>query len=99
MHIVKHSDQIASITKTNAKLNQPITEETETARAERLLQSDAINTQADGVKCDQNIIRKNRDLLRYIQKANDDRDADVKAISIELKNNVCLTTIDERNVH
>lgn len=99
MHIVKHSDQIATITKTNAKLNQSITELTETAQADPLLQSDAVNTPADGVKCDQNTIRKNRELLRYIQKANDDRDADVKAISIELKNNVCLTTIDERNVH
>lgn len=99
MHIVKHSDQIASITKTNAKQNITIKEETDTVQAEPHHQSDTINAQTDGVKCDQSIIRRNRELLRYIQQANDDRDADVKAISIELKNNVCLTTTDERNVH
>lgn len=64
LHIVKHSDQIATITKLNAKQNNPFnTESKQTTQ-----KPSNTHAQLVGVKCDQNIIEKNRNILEYIDK-------------------------------
>lgn len=63
MHIVKHSDQIATITKENAKLNA-----TSNVNADTKAKPEKGRSQSEGMKCDQNIIRENRVLLGHIEK-------------------------------
>lgn len=89
VHIVKHSDQIASIMKLNEKLKKPLDFDAEPATTIQL-PNDTESAQADGIKCDPHVIQKNRRILGYIDQLNDRHTGDVKAISFELENSVCL---------
>lgn len=90
MHIVRHSDQITSITKRMEQMNRPL-ELDGVATVTTTLSNDVIIVPAKGVKCDPKVIRKNRQILGYIDRLNDRHTDDVKAISFELQNSVCLS--------
>lgn len=79
MHIVKHSDQIATITKINVNLSSAIDPNLKNERRPK------------GVKCDQNIIQRNRQILQDIEKPTDTHAKNISSFNLVNSHSVHLS--------
>lgn len=63
-HIVKHSDQIAAFNKEKAKQDKLVGNSDEMELLTELKQTSSSGSRIGSVKCDENVIRKNRIILK-----------------------------------
>lgn len=80
MHIVKHSDQIATITKININVSSVIDPYVKDERRPK------------GIKCDQNIIQRNRQLLQVIDKPTDADSKHISPFNLVNSHSICLSS-------